>query len=80
MVCIKNNATNNSNKSPETISQEIKTLSSEVGKFISIAFVFGLARLLGDFVIKTALIKMHLWYVFYYSDLIRTALSLLQFL
>ena len=42
--------------------------------------MIGFSRILGDFVIKTALLKIHLWYVQYYSPIFKSLMSYLLFL
>ena len=57
-----------------------KYISKNIGQYISIGLIFGLSRILGDLVIKTALLKLHLWSVEYYSPLFKSMMSYILYL
>ena len=58
-----------------------KNISKTIGFYLSIfLFVVRFPKILGDLFLKTALLKIHLWYVSYYSPLFKLFMSYFLFL
>jgi hypothetical protein len=52
------------------LNQQVKQneeVSKVGGASFGVMMSFGLSRFIGDFVIKTALLKLHIWYSEYFS-------------
>jgi hypothetical protein len=54
--------------------------SAVAGQVFSIGLMMGMSRILGDLLLKTAMLKSHLWYSDYYSPKIETCFSYILFL
>jgi hypothetical protein len=54
--------------------------SANIGQAFSIGLMMGMSRLLGDLLLKAAMLKLHLWYLSYYSPRLETTFGYILYL